>query len=74
MGNADFCRWASSCWKKIRFSHATHAKLRIESILHSVNSLDTEQLAVYRCQFCGGFHIGHHRYCEQGNREGRGEL
>jgi ribosomal protein L32 len=59
MDNIDFCRWESSCGRKVRFSRVTHAKMRIRRIMHSGNGLAVDALAAYRCKFCGGFHIGH---------------
>jgi len=54
-----FCRWDSSCGRKTRFSHAAHARMRIRRIVRSGQGLAVESLAAYRCQVCGGFHIGH---------------
>lgn len=70
MVDSDFCRWTSSCKNKIRFSRAAHAKSRIRRILDSGNGLTVDALAAYRCQFCGGFHIGHIR-CNPSERKGR---
>jgi hypothetical protein len=67
-GIEGYCRWASSCGRKIRFSHAAHARMRVRQIMDSGEGLAVDSLAAYRCQFCGGFHIGHAR-CNQ--REGR---
>lgn len=67
-----FCRWACSCGRKIRFSRAAHARMRIRHILHQGNGLAVDTLAAYRSQFCGGFHIGHAR-CNQKSQSERGE-
>jgi ribosomal protein L32 len=73
MGNLDLCSWASSCGRKVRFSHATHARMRIRRIQDSGNGLSVDALAAYRCEFCGGFHIGHTRCNRQADSERRGE-
>jgi hypothetical protein len=39
--------------------------------MHSGDGLAVDTLAAYRCQFCGGFHIGHARCNQRENREGR---
>ena len=70
-GFEGFCRWASSCERKISFSRAAHARMRIRHIMHSGDGLAVDTLAAYRCQFCGGFHIGHARCNQRENREGR---
>lgn len=59
MDNLEFYRWDTFRGRKIRFSHAAHARMRIRHILHSVNGLAVDSLAACRCKFCGGFHIGH---------------
>jgi hypothetical protein len=56
-----FCDWASSCGRKVRFSHAKHASMRIQKILQSGDGLNVDSLATYHCQFCAGFHVGHMR-------------
>jgi len=72
MGISDFCCWDSGCRKKVRFSHAAHARMRIRRIVPSGNGLAVESLATYRCQFCGGFHIGHAKCDLRMHGEGRG--
>jgi len=62
----NYCHWASSCRRKIRFSHAHHAMLRIQCILQSATAVEATSLVSYQCSHCGGFHIGH-------KREGRGD-
>ena len=70
MSEEDYCRWASSCERKVRFSSASHARLRIRHILHSGDGLAVERLVPYRCEFCAGFHIGHAAgFNWRGNRE-----
>ena len=70
MGEMDYCRWATSCERKVRFSHASHARLGIRHIANSGDGLAVERLVPYRCQFCSGFHIGHVARCNSG---GNGE-
>ncbi len=72
MTAVDFCRWDSSCGKKVRFSQAAHARMHIKRILRLGDGLSVEFLAAYRCQFCRGFHIGHAKCDRHGQREGRG--
>jgi hypothetical protein len=72
MGISDFCHWDSGCRKKIRFSHAVHARVRIRHILRLGDGLAVGELATYRCQFCHGFHIGHARSDQHRQKEGRG--
>ena len=72
MDVSGFCLWDSGCRKKVRFSHATHACMRIRRIVRSGNGLGVESLAACRCQFCGGFHIGHAR-CDQDTHSKRRE-
>jgi hypothetical protein len=74
MGYPVFCSWASSCGSKVRFSHAAHARMRIRHISRSGNGLAVDTLAAYRCQFCGGFHIGHARCNQTLQRERGGQL
>jgi hypothetical protein len=69
-----FYRWASSCGRKIRFSRAAHARMRIRHILHSGNGLALDTLAANRCQFRGGFHIGHARCNQKSQSEREGQL
>jgi hypothetical protein len=70
MGISDFCLWDSGCRKKIRFSHAVHARARIRRILRLGDGLAVGDLDTYRCQFCGGSHIGHTKCCQQRNSGG----
>jgi hypothetical protein len=72
MGNTDFCLWDSSCRKKVRYSHAADARMRIRRISRLGDGLGVEALATYRCRFCGGFHIGHTKCMRQVQSEGRG--
>ena len=72
MENSDFCHWDSCCRKKVRFSHAAHARLRIQRLLRSGYGLAVDSLAAYRCEYCGGWHIGHERCNQQTHGVGRG--
>ncbi len=69
-----FCRFDSSCSRKVRFSHAAHAQARIKRIMGSGFAYAAESLASYKCNFCNGFHIGH-QFCSRHARSaGRGEI
>lgn len=73
MGEKDYCRWASSCERKVRFSRSSHARLRIWRILRWGSGHAVERLVPYRCQYCGGFHIGHAASCNRKEiKKGRG--
>jgi hypothetical protein len=74
MDYLGFCRWDSGCMRKIRFSRAAHARIRIRRILRSGRVFDGDSLVPYRCRYCMGFHIGHARCNQQVNSQGREQL
>lgn len=50
-------KWASSCYRKIRYGHARTA----EGALVRMAKKGRHGLEVYECSFCKGFHLGHKR-------------
>lgn len=74
MTEVDYCRWDSSCGRKIKFSRAAHAYRRLWRILHSGYGFAVDTLAAYRCLFCFGFHIGHARCNQLAKNQWKGEL
>jgi hypothetical protein len=74
MTEVDYCKWDSSCGRKVRFSRAAHAQKRLRRILDSGIGFAVDTLAAYRCNFCLGFHIGNARCNQQAHNQWEGEL
>lgn len=56
-----YCWWYSSCRRKIRYSHASHAHRHIQTIVEFGEGFNIGDLVSYRCLYCQGWHIGHQR-------------
>jgi len=74
MENIDFWCWDSSCARKTRFSHATHARAQIMRLADSGDGFGIDALVSYKCRYCAGFHIGHDRLNRSPLGEGRSIL
>ena len=57
----QFWHLSSSCYGKKRFSHAAHAKVQMQKLLRSGKAVNADRLAIYHCDACAGYHIGHKR-------------
>lgn len=44
-----------SCKGKVRHTCLEHA----HAALRALRKVDEDRMSAYRCQFCGGFHVGH---------------
>lgn len=60
--NSNFADHASKCGYKKRYSKRSHAEamlLRMTRGRLSSGTVNSDSLAVYRCKYCDGFHVGH---------------
>jgi hypothetical protein len=74
MSMVDYCRWDSSCGRKVRFSRAAHAQKRLRRILHSGFGFAVDTLPAYRCRFCLGFHLEPARFNQHSQVQREGEV
>lgn len=51
--------WSGGCRGKIRHGNARLATEQLERLKADTEARDPDLLAVYRCQACGGWHVGH---------------
>lgn len=53
---------ANPCWRKERHASQGAALAHMRSLLKTGREKDASRINVYRCKFCGTWHVGHSMY------------